>query len=105
MTKDEVLQISIKLFKKINAVDPNLSDSEIEQIKLPELDWFKHDLSLDRDFKKEVLFKMMKNAFKNAHPNKVNPVISPQDKSVFNKNITIDELSAQIAKDTPDKII
>lgn len=105
MTKNEVSETLIKLFKKVNAVDPNLSDTDIGQIKLPDLDWFKQDLGLDPDFKKEVLFKMMENTLKNAHPNNVNPEISPQSKSVFEKDITIDELATQISRDTPDEII
>lgn len=105
MTKDEVLQTLIKLFKSKNAVDPNLSDREIAQIKLTGLAWFGHDLGLDPDFKKEVLFKMTENALKNAHPKNVNPVISPQDESVFDKDITIDQLADEIAEDTPDQII
>lgn len=105
MTKDEVLQTLIKLFKSTNAVDPNLSDREIAQIKLPGLAWFRHDLAPDPDFKKELLFKRMENALKNAHPKNVNPVISPQDESVFEKDITIDQLADDIAEHTPDQII
>lgn len=105
MTKSEVLETLIELFKEVNAVDLNLSDSEIAQIKLPELGWFKHPLILDPDFKKEVLFRMMENALKNAHPNKINPVIFPHDKSVFDEDITINVLSDQIARYTPDEII
>lgn len=105
MTKKKVLQTLIGLFKRVNAVDPNLSDSEIGEIELPDLAWFEHDLGLDPDFKKHVLFRMMENALKNAHPNNVNPVIMPQDKTVFDKDITIDELAAQIAKYTPKRIV
>ena len=105
MTKEEVLQTLIKLFKHVNAVDPNLDDSEIAQIKLPKLAWFRRDLGLDPDFKREVLFKMVERALKNAHPNKVNPEISPQDKSVFKRDITVEALAAEIAEDTPDEII
>lgn len=105
MTKDDVLQTLIKLFKSVNAVDPNLSDGEIAQIKLHRLAWFGHDLGRDPKFKKEVLFEMIENALKNAHPKNVDPVISPQDESVFDKNITIDQLADQIAEDTPDQTI
>ena len=105
MTKDWFLQNLIKIFKKVNAVDPNLSDREIAQIKLPDLALFRHELDLDPDLKKELLFKMMENALKNAHPNKVNPEIAPQDESVFDRDITIDELATQISKDTLDVII
>ena len=83
MTKNEVSETLIKLFKKLNAIDPNLSNADIGQIKLPNLDWLKHDLGLDPDFKKEVLFKMMENTLKNAHPKNINPEISPQSKLVF----------------------
>ena len=103
MTKDEVLKVLINFFKKENAVDPNLTDEEIAQVKLPELAWFKQDLGLDPDFKKEALFKKMEQALKNAHPKKINPEISPQNKSVFERDITIDTLAAQIASRTPDE--
>ena len=105
MTKNEVSEILIKLFKKVDAVDPNLSNVDIGQIKLPNLDWLKHDLGSDPDFKKEVLFKMMENTLKNAHPNNITPEISPQSKFVFEKDITIDELATQISRDIPDEII
>lgn len=105
MTKEEVLQTLIKLFRGVNAVDPNLSDSEIAQRRLPKIAWFRRDLGLDPDFKREVLYKMAERALKNAHPNGINPEISPQDKSVFKRDITVEALAAQIAEDTPDQII
>ena len=105
MTKDEVLETLAGLFKRVNAVDPNLSTDEIGRIELPKLAWFEQELALDPDFKKEVLFSMMVNTLKKAHPHNVPPEISPQDKSVFDKEITVEELSQQIAEDTPDEII
>lgn len=105
MTKEEALQTLINLFKRVNAVDPGLSDSVIAETKLPDLAWFEHDLGLDPDFKKHVLFRMTENALRNAHPSNINPVIIPQDKTVFDKDITISELAAQIAKYTPKTMI
>jgi len=105
MSKDDVLKTLIRLFRQVNAVDPYLSDPEIAQKKLPKIAWFRRDLGLDPDLKREVLFTMMERALKNAHPNRVNPEISPQDKSVFKKDITLEALAAQIAEDTPDQII
>ncbi len=99
MTKNEVLETLIKLFEGVNAVDPNLSDSEIAQIKLPKLAWFKHDLSLDPDFKKEVLYLMVVNALKQINEG-IEPVLSPQDETIFERNITIDTLASEIAEDT-----
>jgi len=99
MTKNEVLQTLIKLFKKVNAVDSNLSDSEIAQIKLPELAWFKHDLGLDPDFKRQVLFRMVVNALKRINDG-IKPFLSPRDETLFDRDITIDTLADEIARYT-----
>ena len=105
MTKEEVLETLATLFKRVNAVDSHLSTGEVGQIKLPQLAWFGQELDLDPDFKKEVLFSMMVNSLKKAHPNNIPPEISPQDKSVFDEDIMIEQLAQQIAEDTPDQIL
>ena len=99
MTRDEVLGFLIDLFKKINAVDPNMSDSEIEQVKLPDLAWFEMQLDTDPDFKKDALFKLVVESFKQEF-NGIEPVIVPFDGSVFDRNITIDQFAEEIANDT-----
>ena len=105
MTKEDVLQVLARLFRKINAVDPTLSNEEVGEAKLPEFAWFDQELALDPDFKKEVLFSMMVGALKKAHPNQVEPVIVPQDFTVFERQKTVSQLASQIAQDTPGRVL
>ena len=98
MNKDDVLNTLTKIFKDVNAVDPNLSDSEIGQIKLPELDIFKHELANDPSFKKEVLFKKITNSLKRLYDGD-EPILSPHDETVFDRDITIDTLANEIWED------
>ena len=99
MTKEDVLNSLIALFKNVNAVDPNLTYEEIKEIKLPALAWFELELGLDKEFKKEVLFMMIEKALTKLYGG-INPKISPGDKTVFNRDISIDELASEIYNDT-----
>lgn len=94
MTKDDVLKALIKFFKDVNAVDPNLSDSEIGQIKLPKLDIFKQELARDSSFKKEVIFKKLLRALKDLYGDEV--FLSPHDETIFGMDISIDTLANDI---------
>ncbi len=98
MTKDDVLKALIKFFKDVNAVNPKLSDSEIGQIKLPELDVFRSELATDPDFKREVVFKKMTNSLKPLYGG-VEPILSPHDETIFARDTTIDTLANEIWED------
>ena len=96
MTKDEVLKAIINLFKNVNAVEPFLSDKEISRIKLTDLQWFEMELGLEPEFKKEILFKMLKKCIKNVN-NGIDPNIVPGDYTLFNYPNTIDEIAETIS--------
>ena len=98
MTKEQVSNTLIDFLKKAGAVDPNLSHAEIAQIKLPELAWFRQELRDDPEFKKEVLYKRMVDALKEITGGR-EPVLSPQDETIFDRDISIDTLAGEIAED------
>ena len=99
MTHQEVLGFLIKFFKKVNAVDPKLSDDAIAMIKLPDLAWFDMELELDPDFKKDALFRLLVKDFR-AEFGGITPQISPFSSKVFNQKITISRLAEKIADKT-----
>ena len=101
MSKEEVLQVLLELFREVNAIDPNLTDDEAAEIKLKDLAWFDMTLDGDEDFKKEDLYNRIFNLLKDRHPNHIPPEMSPQHYSIFEENITIGELDEQIAENTP----
>ena len=96
MTKEEVLKAIINLFKKINAVDPNFTQTELKKVKMNDLAWFQMDFGLDDDLKKEILFKMLEACITNLN-NGVQPVIEPADFTLFNYPQTIEETADMIS--------
>lgn len=98
MTKDEVLNTLIQNFKDLNAVDKNLSDVEIAQIKLPDIDLFKHEMARDKDGKKEFTFKQIMKDLKELYDGE-EPVLSPHDPTIFDRGITIDAFASEIFDD------
>ncbi len=95
MTSADILKALIAYFKAKDAVDPNLTDIEISELKLPALPYLQHLLGSDPDLRKDDLFQGMKKALANAFPG-VNPVSSPDDKTIFDLDITVADLSANI---------
>lgn len=98
MTKQKVLKTLITFFKDVNAVDPNLSDLEISAIKLPELDLFQHGLNPDPDFIKIVTFKQMLSRLTELYGG-VEPLLTPHNELIFDRNIAIDTLAGEILED------
>ncbi len=98
MTKDDVLNTLIQSFKDLNAVDKNLSDAEIAQIKLPDIDLFKHEMERDKDVKKEFTFKQIMKDLKELYGGE-EPVLSPHDPTIFDRPITIDTFASEIFDD------
>ena len=101
MSKEEVLQVLLELFREVNAIDPNLTDEEAAEIKLKDLAWFDMTLDGDEDFKKEDLYNLMCDRLKDRHPNHIPPEMAPQHYSIFEENITIGDLAEMIAMETP----
>lgn len=99
MTRDEILGFLTSLLKNVNAVDPDASGSEIDKIKLPDLAWFEMQLDADPDFKKDALFRLVVEGFKEEF-NGIEPVIVPFDGRVFDRDITVGQLASEIANDT-----
>ncbi|NIR45381.1 MAG: hypothetical protein GWN99_13265 [Gemmatimonadetes bacterium] len=99
MTSEDVQRTLIKLFKDVNAVDPNLSDEEIAEIELPDLALFDQELSDDPEFKKQALFERMRDELQQLTGG-TEPFLSPSDGTIFDRGVSIGALANEIAEYT-----
>jgi hypothetical protein len=99
MKNPEVFATVSKLLRGVNAVDPSLTDAQLGRTKLSDLDWFKNELGLDPDFKRDVLYDMVFAALKKTN-NGLDPYMSPANSSVFQRPILIDDWCKEIAENS-----